>query len=207
MDAEEKKNENLPSLLPNWLNPKKSGDTRLFMIIAGAIIVALAIFFIGKGIYDGIQAEAAKQQAAVAQQQAAVAQQARDAAEQAREEQVRQETARQQAIQKQIAPLQNLMMDIGAPGTTRSPIGNGTYSYVLNLKGLFERAQDYVAADIKFNNGPAELAKDTQMLSEKAADLKKAVDDYNSQAAKVDPAVLIANNLPKKLGDNGEPIQ
>lgn len=185
-----------------------SSSTKQFLIIVGAILVAAAI--IGGAI--AVKNAWDSHQAAVAQAQAQIQEEQQQTQEAAREAKAQQEAAKQ----AQITSLQDLINKIGPAGSQKFTRPDGTIEYNEgNLRGKLEEAQGIAQEQINWwasENCPISQCDPQRQVSDEAAitqtqnDLQKAINDYNTKAAQVDPGLLKQNGLPPKLDSNGDPI-
>ena len=189
MDTEEKKNENLPSLLPD-LNRNKSGNTRLFLIIAGAIIVALVAFTIGKGLYDNYQEGLARDRVAQAEKarelerQANLDRQRKEVEEQQAAEQKAQQ--RQQEYKVQLDQLATLKIEIDANRDKVTTYKSGV-DYYCNLSTPTD-----------------DCDKSKSWLAQYQSQLEQKVKEYNALAAQLPPDVA---KYIDKFDQNGNAVQ
>lgn len=183
----------LPPLIPDWLNPKKSGDFRFFLIIVTAIIVALIGFTVGRNAWNS-------HQAAVAREQAAMAEQAREAERQAQLEQMKREAEQQQAAKQQAEQRQAQYKD---PLAQLSQVQTDLLHVKDGVKLNQERVEYFC------NERPAEGSCDRNKywLTDSQKKLEQKITEYNVFASKIPCDVLDYAKYPDSYDSNGNAVE
>lgn len=193
MMIKEEGEDNFPSLLPDWLNPKKSGDFRFFLIIVTAIIVALVGFTVGRNAWNS-------HQAAVAREQAAMAEQAREAERQVQLEQMRKEAEQQQAAKQQAEQrkeqYKNQLAQLSQLNTEVSGIRD-------NLR-FSQNAVEYYCNE---RYSAESCDRNRYWLAKHQEELRQAIAEYNAIAAKVPADVLDYSRYALRYDENGNSVK